>query len=400
MPNFSYKAVSSDNQLINGTITAPSASEVNAELSKKNLKPISIREEKTIKSSHSTLPAIDKITFCRYVTTMLSSGLSLNEGISVLKNETKHPVMKQILNDILYNLERGNQLSQSLAMYPKVFDTFFIALVKSGEISGTLEKSFKYLESGIRSEYSINQKIKGAMIYPAVILSAMFGIGGLMLFFIMPQIGKVFLSMTIPIPPITRTIFQFSVTMSLYRLPIIIGVLFLLIGLFLFFKQPLGKKILLTLIKPLPVISNLLQQMDIARFCRIFSTLISSAVPITESLEITLNSLTEPKYRAMSKKVVSEVMQGKTIAGTFREHQAFPPLLIQMIASGEKSGTLDSTLADLATFYEEEVTEAVKKSTELIEPILMLFVGIGVGAMILSIIAPMYSVVGSFQTMR
>jgi len=400
MPNFSYKAVSSDNQLINGTITAPSASEVNAELSKKNLKPISIREEKTIKSSHSTLPAIDKITFCRYVTTMLSSGLSLNEGISVLKNETKHPVMKQILNDILYNLERGNQLSQSLAMYPKVFDTFFIALVKSGEISGTLEKSFKYLESGIRSEYSINQKIKGAMIYPAVILSAMFGIGGLMLFFIMPQIGKVFLSMTIPIPPITRTIFQFSVTMSLYRLPIIIGVLFLLIGLFLFFKQPLGKKILLTLIKPLPVISNLLQQMDIARFCRIFSTLISSAVPITESLEITLNSLTEPKYRAMSKKVVSEVMQGKTIAGTFREHQAFPPLLIQMIASGEKSGTLDSTLADLATFYEEEVTEAVKKSTELIEPILMLFVGIGVGAMILSIIAPMYSVVGSFQTGR
>jgi type IV pilus assembly protein PilC len=143
-----------------------------------------------------------------------------------------------------------------------------------------------------------------------------------------------------------------------------------------------------------------LEQIDIARFCRIFSTLIASAVPITESLDIALNSLTDPKYKAKAAIIVEEVMQGKTIAATFKEYKFFPPLLIQMIAGGEKSGTLDKTLFDLSAFYESEVEESVKKSTQLLEPILMLVVGIGVGAMILSIIAPMYSVVGSLQNAK
>jgi type IV pilus assembly protein PilC len=150
----------------------------------------------------------------------------------------------------------------------------------------------------------------------------------------------------------------------------------------------------------LPVIKSLLEQIDIARFCRIFSTLIASAVPITESLDIALNSLTNPMYRKQAKLIVEEVMQGKTIAAVFKEHKFFPPLLIQMIAGGEKSGTLDKTLSDLSSFYEGEVEESVKKSTQLLEPILMLVVGIGVGGMILSIIAPMYSVVGSLQNAK
>lgn len=397
MPSFTYKAVTVSNQIVNGSLTAPSASEVNADLKKQGLRPITIHEELTIKASASTIPTIEKITFCRYVSTMLVSGLSLSEGISVLKSETKHPVMRQILNDILYYLERGQTLSQALAIYPKIFDKFFIALVKAGEISGTLAESFKYLETEIRSEYSLSQKLKGALTYPAVVCSAMVGIGGLMIFFIMPQIGKVFLSMTMPIPQITRMIFQFSLTIAKYRL-LIFGVGGIsVVSLFLFFKQPAGRAFAMKVVQPIPIVKHLLQQIDIARFCRIFSTLIASAVPITDSLEIALASLTNPMYKHISKAVVDQVMQGSTIASVFKEHQAFPPLLIQMIAGGEKSGTLDKTLVDLASFYEEEVEEAVKKSTQLLEPLLMLVVGIGVGGMILAIIAPMYSVVGSFQ---
>jgi type IV pilus assembly protein PilC len=169
---------------------------------------------------------------------------------------------------------------------------------------------------------------------------------------------------------------------------------------FIFFSKPVGKKVIIKVIAPIPVIKTLLHQIDVARFCRIFSTLIASAVPITESLDIALNSLTNPKYASKSKAIVAQIMEGKTIAAVFKEEKLFPTLLIQMIAGGEKSGTLDSTLGDLSSFYESEVEEAVKKSTQLLEPILMLFVGIAVGGMILSIIAPMYSVVGSLQNVQ
>lgn len=400
MPNFTYKAVDESNRIHTGSITAPTTGEVSAELQKKGLKPISIKSETTFKTSQSTIPAIEKISFSRYISTMLTAGLSLTEGISVLKDEAKHPVMKQILNDILYHLERGQALSQALVLYPKVFDQFFIALVKAGEISGTLAESFQYLEAKIRAEYSLNQKIKGALVYPAFIFAAMLGIGGIMLFFVMPQIGKVFLSMTVPIPEFTRIMFQTSITISMYRIHIMIGLSFFLAAVIIFLKQPIGKEVILKVIQPIPVIKNLINQMDVARFCRIFSTLISSAVPVTESLQIALGSLTNPIYQSKAKIVVNEVMQGKTIASVLKEHRLFPPLLIQMIAGGEKSGSLDKTLSDLSAFYEEEVEEAVKNSTQLLEPLLMLAVGIGVGAMILSIIAPMYSVVGSLSNMK
>jgi type IV pilus assembly protein PilC len=397
MPTFTYKAVTKTNTITTGTVTAPSAKEVGNELQKQGLQPISIREEITLKASQSTIPPIERITFCRYVATMLTSGLSLTEGIAVLKSESKHPVMKQILNDILYHLERGQTLSDALSLYPRVFDTFFIALVRAGEISGTMAESFKYLEEELRADYSLSSKIKGALMYPGFIFAAMMGIGGLMIFFIMPQIGKVFLNMSIPIPAATRFMFELSLKIAEIRTFIVIGVIGFIVGVFVFLKQPKGKAMLIKAISPIPVVKGLMQQIDIARFCRIFSTLIASAVPITESLEIALNSLSNPQFARMKKAVVDEVIEGKTIAATFKAHKAFPPLLIQMIAGGEKSGTLDKTLGDLAAFYEEEVEESVKKSTQLLEPMLMLFVGIGVGGMILSIIAPMYSVVGSLS---
>jgi len=366
MPNFSYKAVDKSNKIQSGTVTAPTSSEVSAELQKKGLKPISIKSETTLKTSQGILPVIEKISFCRYVSTMLAAGLSLTEGIGVLKDEAKHPLMKQILNDVLYHLERGQTLSQALSLYPRAFDQFFIALVKAGEISGTMSESFQYLEAKIRSEYSINQKIKGALVYPGFIVAAMAGIGGVMMFFVMPQIGKVFMSMSVPIPAFTKLMFSTALKMASYKIQIIIGTILAVMAGFIFFKQPIGKKLILKVITPIPVVKNLIYQMDVARFCRIFSTLIASAVPITESLNIALSSLTNPIYQKKTKTIVDAVTQGRTIASVFKENKLFPPLLIQMIAGGEKSGTLDKTLSDLSAFYEGEVEEAVKNSTQLL----------------------------------
>jgi type IV pilus assembly protein PilC len=305
--------------------------------------------------------------------------------------------MKQILDDVMYHLEQGQALSIALKQYPNVFNTFFITLIRAGEVSGNLGDSFAFLEKTLRADYSLSSKIKSALVYPAVILVAMMAIGFLMFFFILPQIGRVFLAMTIPLPTITKTIFTVSIQVAAIRIPIMVSTIISMVLLFIFLKKPLGKKIILKIASPIPLINNLLQQIDVARFCRIFSTLVHSAVPIIDAVDIAISSLSHPKFDGLEEKIIAEIKQGRSLASSFTTYKVFPPLLIQMISAGEKSGTLDEALADLAEFYEEEVSEEVKKSTQLLEPILMMVVGVGVGAMILAIIAPLYSVIGQLQ---
>lgn len=394
---FTYKASNQKNEVVTGTMVAPTPEEIAVMLKKDGLNPIKIKSQSTRNKVTGSLSPIDKIAICRYMSTMLTAGLTLTEGLPSLKKESKNPLLRQIIDDILYGLERGQPLSTALDNYPKTFDKFFLTLVKTGEVSGTLAESFKYLEHQQRAEYSLSQKIKSAMVYPAIVVIAMMGIGFLMFFFVLPQIGKVFLNMTIPLPAFTHLLFSTAVTASAYRYPIIAFIICSMVGIFLFLRTTLGKHLMLKLISPIPIISRLLQQMDIARFCRVFSTLIASAVPIGVALDISLSSLSHPKFASLSKTVSQDVMKGKSVSVAFGENHSFPSLLIQMINAGEKSGTLDTSLGDLAGFYEEEVEESVKKTTQMLEPIVMLIVGIGVGAMILMIIAPLYSVVGNLQ---
>lgn len=397
MAFYHYKATNSLNETHEGTTSGTSAEEVAQLLKKRGLRPVSIREEKEKSDNNGSLPPVEKITFSRYVSTIVSSGLSLSEGIPVLKEETKNPLMKKILTDITYHLEQGQPLSTALKTYPNVFNDFFIKLVEAGEVSGTLGESFRYLEIQLRADYSLSQKVKSSLVYPAVVFAAMIGIGYMMFFFILPQIGQVFLRMSIPLPTFTKILFTSSIAAAKFKFVFLGALIVIATSMFLFFRNPGGKKILFRLISPIPLISNLLERIDVARFCRIFSTLLSSAVPIIEALQISLSSMTHPKFEGMADIIVEMIREGTTVSAAFKERKLFPPLLTQMISAGEKSGTLDVSLGDLAEFYEEEVEEAVKKATQLIEPVLMLIVGVGVGAMILSIIAPMYSVVGNLQ---
>jgi type IV pilus assembly protein PilC len=180
-------------------------------------------------------------------------------------------------------------------------------------------------------------------------------------------------------------------------IPIFILAGVLLVLAFFSLRRKSVRSFLFKLVRPFPMISNLIKKIDLARFNRIFSTLLKSAVPITEALEISLSSLAWYEYQKLAAIVPGQINKGKTLSAAIKEQHVFPVLVTQMIAAGEKSGTLDTSLADLASFYEEEVEEELKGLTQILEPILMLLVGIGVGAMILSIIAPIYSVVGSFS---
>lgn len=397
MASFSYKALGTDKKVTNGQIAAKTKEEAAHLITKTGLSPLVVREVHDSSFIKGTVPQIEKITFCRYLSVMMSTGLSLSEGIDVLRSETKNPLMAKILGDMSYNLEQGQELSVIFERYPDVFEPYFLILTRSGEVSGKLSEVFQYLESELRAEYSLNTKVKGALIYPAIVFTAMIAIGTLMFFFILPQIGRVFLSLKLPLPALTKFLFTLSIAMSKQVLPIFIGaIVFTGLGIYAA-RKPFMKSLLVHMIRPIPLIRNLIKKIDLARFCRIFSTLIKSAVPITDALELSLNLLTWPQYKQLAKTFPEDIKKGKSLSVVFKEVQAFPPLLVQMIAAGEKTGTLDATLSDLASFYEQEVEEEVKSLTQVIEPVLMLFVGIAVGGMILSIIAPIYSVVGNFQ---
>lgn len=397
MAQFAYKALNAEKLIIEGTVSARNKQEVVQSLHKQGLSLLVVREIEEHAAVKGTVPLIDKITFCRYLSSMLSSGLSLSEGIEVLKQETHHPLMRRLLGDMLYSLEQGQQLSSVFERYPNIFEPFFLTLTKAGEVSGKLADVFKYLETELRSEYNLNSKIKGALLYPAVVFIAMVGIGILMFFFVLPQIGKVFLSLKLPLPVFTKLLFTFSIALSKQFIPLIVGGLVLIIGFIIALKKRIVRDVIFRLIRPVPLVRNLIKKVDLARFNRIFSTLLRSAVPITEALEIALSSLSWYEYRRLGATFPEEIKKGKSLSSVIRGQAVFPSLMVQLVAAGEKTGSLDTALADLATFYEQEVEEELKNLTQILEPVLMLVVGITVGVMILSIIAPIYSVVGSFQ---
>lgn len=397
MAQFSYKALDLSNKVVEGQVAAKTKEEAGRIISKKQLSPLVVRELPQKRLTRGTIPMVDKITFCRYIAAMLSSGLSISDGIEVLRNETKNPVMRQILGDLNYALEQGQPLSSVFEQYPNVFEPYFLTLTHAGEVSGTLADVFKQLEIQMRSEYSLTSKIKGALLYPSVVFTAMLGIGFMMFFFVLPQIGRVFLSLRVELPLFTQLLFKLSIALSSQVIPIVIGLIASGFGFVFLLKKRSVRNIIFRLVSPIPMIKNLIIKIDLARFTRIFSTLLRSAVPITESLEIALESMSWPQFHALKDSFPEQVRKGKSISSVVKDSKVFPSLVVQMVAAGEKSGTLDSTLADLASFYEEEVEENLKSLTQILEPVLMLLVGVAVGGMILSIIAPIYGVVSNFQ---
>lgn len=399
MVQFFYKALTQDKKIVTGTISGKTKDEVANLLGRRSVVPLSIKPASDWGVVRGSIPQIEKITFCRYISVMLTSGLPLSDGIEVMRQETKHPFFKRILSDMSYSLEQGQQLSTIFERYPDTFESYFLTLTRAGEVSGKLAEVFKYLESELRAEYSLQSKVKGALLYPIIVFTAMLGIGFMMFFFVLPQIGKVFLNLKLPLPSITRALFELSITLSKSMIPIIIGSLLCIIGGLILMRNKRFRTFLFYLITPLPIAKDLIKKIDMARFTRIFSTLLRSAVPITEALEISLSSLGWPEFRKSATSIPNEIRKGKTLSQALKDQKVFPTLMIQMVAAGEKSATIDTTLADLASFYEQEVEEELKNLTQILEPVLMLLVGIGVGAMILSVIAPIYSVVGSFQNM-
>ncbi len=400
MSIFSYKAENSKGKIIEDTIQASSKEDAVVALKAQSLQVLSLKslDVRGGITGGGHISVEEKAIFCRFMATMLRAGLPIPEALEIMRAETKKPKMKKVLSDLSFQTQKGKNLTSVLSNYKDDFDPVFLTMVKVGEESGTLEKSFQYLSHQLEASYDLSQKIKGSMMYPAIIVVAMVGNAVVMTFFVLPRIATAFLKLDVPLPLPTKIVLNFGAFIG--NNIVLSGALMLVsfVIIFFIFYLRASRNFLMKYIKRLPILKKIINQIDIARFARTLSTLLKSGVLITNALDVTAEAISDQKFRREVKEFSVGIEKGESLSKVLSKNSdLFPPIMLQTIKAGEKTGTLDQTLEEMAAFYESEVDYALKRGTALLEPLLMLFIGVVVGVMVIIMIAPIYGVIGGLQ---
>jgi len=401
VPLYTYKAKNEEGKIVEDVVQASNKKEVVVALKIENLQVLTVKnfESKVRSFFRGGVSTSEKAAFCRFLATMLRAGLPLPEALDIIKQETKSAKLKHILFDAIFHIEKGQTLSSVLAKYKIDFDAVFLTMIKAGEESGTLDKSFDYLSKQLLASHELSQKVKSSLIYPAVIVVAMIGNAFIMLGFVLPKMSDVFLDLNVKMPAVTKFMLNAGKSVG-ENLALTFGIFFSIIFfvILLFLLRP-TRKIILSYLLKLPVVNKVMDQLDTARFARTLSTLLKSGVPIMAALDVCSDVLKQPGLRSQAKEFSSGVAKGKSLSDILvQQKHSFPVTLIQTIRTGEKTGSLELVLEELAIFYELEVDYALKKATALIEPLLMLTIGIAVGGMVILLISPIYSIVGGLES--
>ncbi|OGY17147.1 MAG: hypothetical protein A2785_03970 [Candidatus Chisholmbacteria bacterium RIFCSPHIGHO2_01_FULL_49_18] len=401
MEIFEYKVKDKQGKIVQDIIESTSRKDAAISLRDQGYQVLTVRKTMPTQSfldKTRRISTVEQAIFCRYLSTMMKAGLPLAESIEIMAKESTNRKMGRILRDLQFSLQRGQKLSTVFSRYPEIYDSVFLTLTRAGEESGTLEQSFDYLAKQLMSSYELSQKVKGALLYPAVILSAMMGVGVIMITFVLPRISSVFLRLNIKLPLATRLLLTVSQFMG-NNFPWIIGsALLLLSALVVIIRFSRTRKALARFSSKFPVLSRLFDQLDLARFSRTLSTLLKSGVPIVESIRVSVELLTQTKFVKLGKTFEESIQKGQSLSDAIAQGEGiFPGLMTQSIRAGEKTGSLEVVLEELAQFYEQEVEHTLKGLTSILEPVLMLVIGVAVGAMVISIIAPIYSIIGNLQ---
>ncbi len=400
MPLYSYKVKSQKGDILEDIIQAPNVKDAASTLMSEGYKILTVKkvDENVGGILVGSVSISEKATFCRFMATMLRAGLPLPEAIDIIKEETKNKKLKKVLTDVSFEVRKGKTISSVLSKYKRDFDPVFLTMVKAGEESGTMDKSFDYLAKQLTMTYELIQKVKGAMMYPIVIVAAMVAVFVIMLVFVLPKLSTVFLQLNVQLPPATKFVMGVGEFIGKYTTEVLIGVFILAFIVFMIFTIQKTRDAILDFFMKLPAIKGLVIQIDIARFSRTLSTLLSSGVPIMVCLEVCANILRQPALRKEAKLFGAGVSQGKQLSEIILTgKKVFPSTVVQTIKAGEKSGSLEEVLEEMAEFYEREVDYNLKKLTGLLEPLLMLVIGVAVGAMVIIMITPIYSLAGGMN---
>ncbi len=338
------------------------------------------------------ISAQSKIFFLQNLSIMVKTGMPLADSLKSLAEQTKNRKLKTILNEATEKISAGKTLSESLENYQKDFGELFINMIRAGEASGRLEQVLNQLFLQTKKDHALIQKVRNALTYPTIIVIAMFGIGAFMAVFVLPNITSVFKDLNANLPLPTIILIAISDFMKVYGFYFFGAVIVALITLFRLIKTKAGKKVLDRLLLKTPIVSGIIKKIQLARFARSLSSLLKTDIAIVETLSITSRVLGNTVYQEALADSAEKIKKGEKLAVIFRQHpQIFPAMITQMIGVGEDTGTLDEIMENLASFYEEEVTQTMDTLPTIIEPVLMLLIGAAVAVIAVAILLPMYN---------
>ncbi|MFH1582638.1 MAG: type II secretion system F family protein [bacterium] len=339
----------------------------------------------------SSISRKDIVLFSRQLSIMFKSKVSLIESLRVLSSQMKNAEFKEKVFHISEEVEAGTSFSKALAQHPKIFSPFYIAMVKSGEVSGKLSEVLDYLAKHLEREYHLVSKAKGALIYPSLVVFVVVLVIGLLVFFVIPNLTQVLENSGQELPAVTRMVISGSEFLKSWGWIFIFIIAFLVFFLSRYTKTESGKKNLDSFMLKIPMLNNLLKIIYVSRFSENLSTLISGGLPIAQSLETTGDVMGNTSYKKVINEAKEGVRKGDTISSVLAKYpELFPPVFNQMVIVGEKTGNLDNVLMDIVDFYQEEIDTSIESFLGVLEPVLIIFLGGIVGGIMLSILTPMY----------
>ncbi len=338
----------------------------------------------------------EKITVARNLGGMIEAGLALSRAIQVIERQTKNKKLKTVLQELNNSISAGKAFHQALAEYPKIFNTLFVSMVRAGEESGNLAMALKQIADQMEKTYLIQKKVKGAMVYPGIIMSLMVAIGIVLLTFVVPKLTATFKDLNTELPATTK----FVIALSDFLKHQYIWAFFIMIavgaGFYYALKSPLGRQAFDHVVLKLPVIGNIVKEMNAARTARTMSSLLSSGVDLLPAIDITSDVLQNSLYKKALAEAKVMVEKGQPLSGMFEKYEDIYPIFVgEMVSVGEETGKLSSMLLGVGMFYENEVEQKTKDLSTIIEPMLMIMIGLGVGFFAVSMITPMYSVMNN-----
>ncbi len=408
MPTFVYEARSTHGKVQTGTADAASVSELAHTLRADGHLLISAKEAPSpahpASASREALgwfyriqrvKLVDKINFARNLGVMIGAGLSLTRALTVLGTQTDNRKLRWALEGVAEAVNRGTSLADGLAEHPSIFNELFANMVRVGETAGNLEDVLKLVARQLQKEYDLTSRVRGAMIYPAVVISVMFLVGGVMMVVVVPKLVAVFQDLKVELPITTRAIIALSAFLQQFWYVALLGCVGAIVGLRWWRTTPAGKRLLDWFWLALPIIGPLMRKVNAARFARTFGSLIESGVSVVQALDITSRTLTNHYYRESLAAAGESVVKGGAVSEALaREPDLYPPLVTHMMNVGEETGSTTDILHRVALFYEAEVARTSKNLSTIIEPVLMVVIGAAVGLFAVSMIQPMYSLVG------
>lgn len=401
---FDYKGRNGSGAIVRGIIEGADKSEALAHLRDSGVTPFSLNEKKGFSlgsmniSLFNRVKLSEKIMFTKNIAGMLKAGLPLTRALEVISKQTQNKYFKTIITELVATIDRGNTFSDGLAKFPKVFSALFVSMVRAGEESGGLPQALSEVGLNLEKSFALNRKIKSAMMYPSIILSAIVLIAILMFIFVVPTLTKTFKELGVQLPTSTRIVVGISDALSNHILLVFLVLLGIVVGIYLLFKLPRTKRMIQFLIVRLPVIGTLVREVNTARTARTLSSLITSGVSIGRAIAITKDVVQNFYYKKILTEAEEMIQKGAPMSGVFKAHtNLYPVMMGEMMEVGEETGKFADMLLEIATFYEAEVEAKTKDLSTIIEPLLMVVIGAGVGFFAVSMLTPMYTIMDAIQ---